>query len=65
MRRVLIPLVVGGLLASSPAYAETYCIYIKSRVTGEVKVHTCREFKSLADCEQAAKRIGGRCGPPK
>lgn len=65
MRRVLLSLVVVGLLVSSPAQAETYCIYIKSRVTGEEKIHTCREFKSYAECEEAAKRVDGRCGPPK
>jgi hypothetical protein len=65
MRRVLVSLVVFGLLASSPAQAETYCIYIKSRVTGEEKVHTCREFKSYSECQEAAKRVDGYCGPPK
>ena len=44
---------------------DTYCIYVRSRVTGETKAHTCRWFKSLQSCSEAAARIDGRCGLPR
>ena len=44
---------------------KTYCIYVRSRVTGETKAHTCRWFNSFQSCAEAAARIDGRCGLPK
>jgi hypothetical protein len=44
---------------------DTYCLYVRSRVTGEEKAHTCRWFKSFQSCAEAAARIDGRCGLPR
>jgi hypothetical protein len=52
----------------TPAAADggdTYCIYVRSRVTGDVKAHTCRWFDSFQSCQEAADRIDGRCGSPQ
>ena len=44
---------------------DTYCIYVRSRVTGETKAHTCRWFSLFQSCAEAAARIDGRCGLPR
>lgn len=44
---------------------DTYCLYVRSRVTGESKAHTCRWFNSYQQCQEAAERIGAWCGRPK
>lgn len=64
MSRVFLSLLAawGVLLSASALAGDTYCIYVRSRVTGEEKVHTCRYFNSLEACQKAAERIDGYCG---
>jgi hypothetical protein len=50
---------------SAAVTGDTYCLYVRSRVTGDSKAHTCREFNSFQECQQAADRIGAWCGLPK
>jgi hypothetical protein len=56
----------GAVTASVPGTTvnagATRCIYVRSRVTGEEKVHTCRWFDSFQSCKDAADRIHGYCG---
>ena len=64
MRLITLTIGLSLMLAGVQVRAEEYCIYIKSRVTGEEKVHTCREFKSYAECQAAADKVDGYCGSP-
>jgi hypothetical protein len=59
---------VALILTLSPpaSNATEYCLYIRTKVTKELRVHTCRDFKTLKECEEAAKKIDGVCKyPPK
>jgi Domain of unknown function (DUF4124) len=49
---------------STTAAGDTYCLYVRSRVTGDRKAHTCRWFNSYQQCREAADRIGAWCGAP-
>jgi hypothetical protein len=51
--------------ASTAAAGDTYCLYVRSRVTGDAKAHTCREFDSFQQCQEAADRIKAWCGRPR
>ena len=66
MSRLILLLGAWSVLASGPAFAgDTYCIYVRSSVTGEWKAHSCRFFNSFEECQMAAERIHGKCGVPK
>jgi hypothetical protein len=51
----------AAMLAAGPASAENYCLWIKSRVTGEWKIHRCAWFNTYEECVQAARKIDGQC----
>jgi hypothetical protein len=55
----------GGTAALPTTTGDNYCIYVRSRVTREYKIHTCRSFKSFQECQIAAERIDGDCGRPR
>lgn len=57
--------VTAGAPRSAVVGGVTYCIHVRSRVTSEEKVHTCRSFDSFQNCQVAADRIDGRCGSPR
>ena len=61
MKRVLGAAIVALMLLTMPAQADSYCIWIKSRVTGEWKIHRCAWFNEYQQCVDAASKVDGEC----
>lgn len=61
MRTLFGAAVAASLLLSMPVKADSYCIWIRSRVTGEWKIHRCSWFNEYQQCVDAAKRVDGVC----
>jgi hypothetical protein len=63
MKRIGALLFVAAMFVAGPANADSYCIWIQSRVTGEWKIHRCAWFNEYQQCLDAAAKVDGECRP--